>query len=340
MKRDEVCKAFFEDNERFADILNIYTDESAKISATDIQEVNSELIINIPTETKGKKKLHAKPLNRGSLISKYRDIVRKVAFRTTFIIADIEPQDNIDYSYPLRELGYIYGEYEKQARVIRKYIKRNKGNLTKDELLYLFAKDSRLNPTVIILLYSGEEEWNGPTELWQMLDMEGIPEGLKSLIMNHRIHMIDIRRLPNETLENFESDVGKVFKSIIYSDNEDLFCRLIEEDPYFTNMDEDAYDLVSAYASIHISENKENLRTEEGGISMCKAFDDHYESGRQQGIEQGIEQGIAQGIAQGKELLLLALISDGEITIENAAKRMNMTPNEFAKKYNLPLGDH
>ena len=61
---------------------------------------------------------------------------------------------------------------------------------------------------------------------------------------------------------------------------------------------------------------------------MCKAFDDHYESGRQQGIEQG------------KELLLLALISDGEITIENAAKRMNMTPNEFAKKYNLPLGDH
>ena len=62
---------------------------------------------------------------------------------------------------------------------------------------------------------------------------------------------------------------------------------------------------------------------------MCKAFDDHFENGRQLGI--------SQGISQGKEMLLIAQIKDGEISIENAAKRMDMTPKEFADKYKLSL---
>ena len=52
-----------------------------------------------------------------------------------------------------------------------------------------------------------------------------------------------------------------------------------------------------------------------------------------QGIKQGIEQGIEQGIAQGKYQLLFALYRDGEITIESASKRLNITAEEFLKLY-------
>ena len=45
---------------------------------------------------------------------------------------------------------------------------------------------------------------------------------------------------------------------------------------------------------------------------MCKAFEDHYESGRKFGFNQG----ISEGISQERETLLLALIKDKEITIE------------------------
>ena len=66
---------------------------------------------------------------------------------------------------------------------------------------------------------------------------------------------------------------------------------------------------------------------------MCKAFEDHYESGRKFGFNQG----ISEGISQERETLLLALIKDKEITIESAARRMDMTPEEFAAKYSSKL---
>ena len=44
-------------------------------------------------------------------------------------------------------------------------------------------------------------------------------------------------------------------------------------------------------------------------------------------------QGIKQGIAQGKYQLLFALYRDGEITIESASKRLNITAEEFLKLY-------
>ena len=44
-------------------------------------------------------------------------------------------------------------------------------------------------------------------------------------------------------------------------------------------------------------------------------------------------QGIKQGIEQGKYQLLFALYRDGEITIESASKRLNITSEEFLKLY-------
>lgn len=316
MQRDEVCKVFFEDNKRVADILNMYTGEY-KVSADDIQEANSGLIFKI-RETFGRRD-----------VSKIRDIVRKVAFGTTFIIADIEPQDNVDYSYPLRDLCYIYGEYEKQARSIRRYIRKHHKGLSAGEILYSFARDSRLSPTVILLLYSGEKEWDGPTELWQMLDMNDIPDNLKKMIMNHKIHMIDIRRLSDEILNGFETDISKVFKSIICSNDKNSFNQLISNDEYFTDMAEDAFDLVSAYININKPINKDTIRNQNGGYNMCKAIDDM--------MKDSFDAGISQGISQGKEIVLLALISQGTISIENAAEQMNMSPQEFAGKYHCKI---
>lgn len=47
------------------------------------------------------------------------------------------------------------------------------------------------------------------------------------------------------------------------------------------------------------------------------------------------EEGRAEGRAEGRETLLLAQINDGEISIESAAKRLKITPEEFIKKFDL-----
>ena len=49
------------------------------------------------------------------------------------------------------------------------------------------------------------------------------------------------------------------------------------------------------------------------------------EEGREQGIQQGIQEGIYTTIN------LIAQVKEGEITKESAAKRLNITPEEFEK---------
>lgn len=40
-----------------------------------------------------------------------------------------------------------------------------------------------------------------------------------------------------------------------------------------------------------------------------------------------------EGRLEGRIEVLIAQIQDGEVTIESAAKRLDMTPEEFKKKY-------
>ena len=47
--------------------------------------------------------------------------------------------------------------------------------------------------------------------------------------------------------------------------------------------------------------------------------------------EEGREEGIEQGIQQGEIVTLITLVKEGEITKESAAKRLNITVEEFDK---------
>ncbi len=68
----------------------------------------------------------------------------------------------------------------------------------------------------------------------------------------------------------------------------------------------------------------------EGGLrEMCNLSDlieeRGIEKGIKQGLEQGLERGLEQGIEQGKLTTLIALVQDGLISVEEAAKRADMT---------------
>ncbi len=45
-----------------------------------------------------------------------------------------------------------------------------------------------------------------------------------------------------------------------------------------------------------------------------------------------LEQGIEQGIEQGRILQLIKLVESGDITVERAAQKSNMTVEEFKEK--------
>ena len=54
-----------------------------------------------------------------------------------------------------------------------------------------FKRQNRLHPIVTICIYYGEDEWDGPRSLIDMLD---IPEEFESLISDYKFNLIELRK--------------------------------------------------------------------------------------------------------------------------------------------------
>ena len=63
-----------------------------------------------------------------------------------------------------------------------------------------------------------------------------------------------------------------------------------------------------------------------------KGIEQGISQGISQGIKQGISQGIEQGITKGKFDTMISLVNDGDITLETAAKKLQMSIPAFIKK--------
>ncbi len=59
---------------------------------------------------------------------------------------------------------------------------------------------------------------------------------------------------------------------------------------------------------------------EEGGLDMCKAFEDEREEGKEEGKMEGIL------------ITLCDLVKDGLLKLEDAAKKANMSEEVFGQK--------
>ena len=177
MKQDLLAKRYYSDNRRFADLIN-------GIVCNGIPIVKQEDLSEMDTETgQGKR----------------RDLVRKAVFGVNFAVLRLENQEKLDYRLSLRVLGYEVGAYEHQAAEIYREIRRSGRNfdteLSSGEYLYGFRKSDRLHPVITIILYYGEEEWNGSRDLYGILDFQDIPKQIRQYVQNYRIHAVSYTHL-------------------------------------------------------------------------------------------------------------------------------------------------
>ena len=278
LKKDNGWDKFFEDNERYSDIINgIGCQGQQIVKASDL----SELDIKVS--------------------GKYRDMLRKAAFGVGFAIIGIENQETIDYGLPIRILEYDIGHYRRQKNRIakrNKYKIKNKcidtSNLEKGEFLYKFFKSDKVYPVVTFILYAGEEPWKGPTSLHDVISFQDVPDAIQCLVENYKIHVVDIRRLKDTSI--FKTDVKQVFDFLKCTEDEQAMLDLMEKDMYYKNMDIDAYEVVKNYANISKAIHVENYQTE-GGVNVCKAITDLIEDSRAEGREEGIKEGVKEGQA-------------------------------------------
>lgn len=187
-------------------------------------------------------------------------------------------------------MWYDAVSYQKQAKNIRKEVKDHPGGLLPGEYMYGFKKDSRLYPIITFLLYYGREPWDGPQSLHDILDFTDIPEPLKEMTADYRINVIDVRRMENTSV--FQTDVRQVFDFIRCSEDKRKLAELVNNDSYFQNMDEDAFDVVSRYTNSRELIKIKEYKRKDGKYNMCKAIQDMIEDSREEGKALGRAYGI------------------------------------------------
>ncbi|MBP3477485.1 MAG: Rpn family recombination-promoting nuclease/putative transposase [Lachnospiraceae bacterium] len=291
MEKDFYSNIFFSDNERYADIINgIGCDGISFVKGKDLQELDTRVY------HRGRKGIGRRYRRKKTL---YRDLVRKTPFGINFAIVGIENQEEIDYALPLRTMCYDAGTYEKQAAGIRRQVRRKAKGLSAGEYLYGFQKSSRLFPTVTLVLYYGDKEWDGAKDLHGLIDFTDIPDSLREKVSNYRIHVIEVRKLKDTDI--FQTDVKQVFDFIRFSKDKRKLKELIEHDPAYAFLEEDAYDMVAGYAGEEEMFKIKDKHKKGGKVDMCQGLREWMEDERNEGRAEGRADGKAEGKAEERE---------------------------------------
>lgn len=302
MEVDVRWKEFFRDDARYADVINALGCGGRQVvSGTDLQEVDSQILLNRTRKRQGTESDKRKKGKHRHKV-KMRDMVRKVAFGVNFVIIGIENQELINYAAPLSCMVYDAGEYERQMSKVRKTVRNNGVGLTAGEYLYGFGKGNKLFPVVTFVLYAGKEDWDGPTNLHGILDFTDLPDELKNMVSNYSINLIEIRKLTDTSM--FQTDVRQVFDFIRYSEDKEALQKLIESEEGYQNMEEDAYEVAAKYMNVkELFTKKEKYKGKDGKINMCKAMQDWSDellaTGRAEGLADGIRCVVVNMVKKG-----------------------------------------
>ncbi|MCI6451960.1 MAG: transposase, partial [Hungatella sp.] len=127
------------------------------------------------------------------------------------------------------------------------------------------------------------EPWDGAGDLYSLINFKEIPEGLKNLFNNYRLHVLEVRRFKDTDL--FRTDLREVFGFIGFSgDKEAERSYVFGHRESFEQLSEDAYDVITVMSgSKELEAVKETYREKGEKINMCEAIRGMIEDGRLEG---------------------------------------------------------
>ncbi|MCI6005968.1 MAG: transposase [Blautia sp.] len=277
--RDIISINYFEDKERFADLLNGYLFEGRQIiQPDDFREADSG-VLRIQKMPGGQDK---------NIQAMIRDVVKYLHLHMKVMLIVLQNQTNVHYAMPVRIMNEEATGYHRQWREIAAKHKRKK-DLRSDEFLSGFSREDRLTAIVSLVLYFGEKPWDGPVTLREMLNLDGIPGELRELVADYPIHVLEVRRYRN--IHYFHTDLQLVFGFLQNAENKENLREYVSQHRQeFENLPQDTYDMIEIMSdSGKLQTLKQKYQTHGGEINMCKAIDDMIEDGRKEGHKEGIQ---------------------------------------------------
>ena len=310
---DTETKAFMSDPSRFADAFNyLIYDGQPVIKPEDLKPLDTTEI--------------AIPYGNNARVpeQKFRDVLKLVSImqdeKAIYVVLGAENQAKVHYAMPVKDMLYDSLNYARQVAETKKSFKKPL-HITDDEYLSGFRKGDKLMPVITLVIYFGASEWDGPMSIHEMLNTTD--QTLLRFVPDYQINLIAPMKVPDEDFEKFNTDFRDVMQFVKCSKDEEKLDQLTEGNERFTQMNPETAELINL-----ITDSKLKLTVKEGTVDMCQAI--------QQKMERSKAAGVLEGEVKGKEKgrieAYAEMVTDGTIDIHFAAKKLNMTVDEFVKK--------
>jgi len=310
-KQDITQMKFFRDTKRFADIWNGLAFNGRQVVKWDELEEISPVGLAVNKELKSKKTADIVMARTGN------------GERLAILIA--ENQLNIDYSMIVRVLLREVMEYDRQVNEIvkknRDVLRMKKGlkngdilsdntSSTAGEYMYQFKKTDRLRPVSTLVLYWNSEPWDGAKTLHELVDFTGCEE-MMEIAADYKLNIVNLDTVQNgdEIFQN--RDVKDVVNLYQKRNDKTAFKEYVDNQK---NFDRESIEVITEMVTSkelkeYMLSNKDNKG---GNLDMCKAINDLIQDGK---IE-----------------VYADLIKDGDMTVEKAASKMQITVEEFIEQ--------
>ena len=316
---DTVTKAYIRENTVFADAFNYLLYNGKPIIKPEKLHTKDITEIAIPFHPEDNISPH-KLLKNAT--QKYRDIFKSTVVmndnEVSYILLGIENQSEIHYAMPVRNAIYDALQYVQQVNDISAHHRKHKELSSvhnSGEYLSGFLKNDTLTPVITLVIYFGLTPWDGPRSLHEMMSVKN--QELLSFIPDYQIHLLEPHCISDDDLQKFSTNLREVMGYIKYANDKQKLAAFIQNNPHMI-IERSAAMVISAATHTPM-----NISDKEGTVDMCKA------------IEEMMADAEAEGRVKGKFELLTGLVKDNLISIDEAAKRVNMSVEAFEEQMKL-----
>ena len=310
LKPDIVVKNYWRNNEQFADFFNaVLFDGKQIIKADELEDIDTE------ESSVLEHKRYAESIGASRDNVKIRK--KSTAYNVELVILGMEGQERIHYAMPMRVMGYDYGTYKKQYEDNAAKYKNSKG-MSRDEYMSRMKKTDKFIPVITIVVYYGEDPWDGALSLHEMLN---IPKEMQPFVNDYKMHLIEARK-NNLKLHNINNmDLFNLF-GILLNKDEKLKETKEKAIRYASEHDVDKSVIMTVAGAANCKIDY-NMVTKKGSADMCTVFEETWAEGRSEGEAKGIvETGYEFGLSE--EDILARLQKKLDISLQKAQEYLSM----------------
>ena len=318
LKPDIVVKNYWRNNEQFADFFNaVLFDGKEIIKADELEDIDTEESSILEHK------------DYAESIGAARDNVKRrkksTIYNVELVILGMEGQERIHYAMPMRVMGYDYGTYKKQYDDNAKKYK-NANGMSRDEYMSKMKKMDKFIPVITIVVYYGENPWDGALSLHEMLN---IPKEVEPFVNDYKMHLIEARK-NNLKLHNINNiDLFNLLEILLNKD-EKLKETKEKAIQYASEHDVDKSVIMTVAGAANCKMDYDMIAGK-GSVDMCTVFEETRFEGRLEGRLEGKLEGRAEEIIEtghefglSEEEILIRLQKKLDVSLQKAQEYFKM----------------